>query len=136
MLIKAGSTLLVPRSAKRTADVPEKVADNATMMLAPEAPTQRRLSVKVGKRGESVASVARRYRVSAEQVALWNKVPATGSFRPGQVVTLLVAAPARSTAATRGVRTVSAKRAAKPAAAAKKHSTTARSGASVKVARD
>jgi membrane-bound lytic murein transglycosylase D len=56
MLVKAGSTLLVPRSAQHTHDVTEHVADNATMALAPEALPPRRLQVKVGKRGESVAA--------------------------------------------------------------------------------
>ncbi|MBN8487666.1 MAG: transglycosylase SLT domain-containing protein [Burkholderiales bacterium] len=35
MLVKAGSTLLVPRTAGRNADVSEHLADNATMALAP-----------------------------------------------------------------------------------------------------
>src|SRR5512143_3170627 len=38
MLVKAGSTLLVPRSPHRSADVSEEIADNATMMLAPDRP--------------------------------------------------------------------------------------------------
>ncbi|HRY88182.1 MAG TPA: transglycosylase SLT domain-containing protein, partial [Rubrivivax sp.] len=36
MVIKAGSTLLVPRQGRHDADVPEAVADNATMQLAPD----------------------------------------------------------------------------------------------------
>jgi len=90
MLIRAGSTLLVPRSVQREADVSEHLADNASMSLAPEGPGLRRVALKAGKR-DSVASVARRYRVSAAQVAQWNGVGAGASFRPGQSIIVYVA---------------------------------------------
>jgi membrane-bound lytic murein transglycosylase D len=96
MLVKAGSTLLVPRNASRAADVPEHVADNAAIALAPESPPLRRVTFKAGQRGESVASVARRYRVSPSQVAQWNDVGAGARFAAGQSVVVMVpAAPAR-----------------------------------------
>jgi len=85
MLVKAGSTLLVPRSAKRDQDVSEHLADNASISLAPDVPPLRKLSFKAGK-GETVASVARRYRVGAEQVAQWNKVSTKAGFKPGQLL--------------------------------------------------
>ncbi len=94
MLVKVGSTLLVPRSGNVTANVPEHVADNAVMAFAPEARPPRRINVKVGRKGESVAAIARRYRVSAEQVAQLNGVSAAGRFKAGQVVLLDV--PTRS----------------------------------------
>jgi membrane-bound lytic murein transglycosylase D len=95
MLIKAGSTLLVPREPGRQSDVSEHLADHATMALAPELPALKRVSLKAGRRGESVAAVAKRYRVSAAQVAQWNRVSAGASFRAGQsiVVYLPQAAP-------------------------------------------
>ena len=106
MLLKAGSTLLVPRSAHRQADVPEHVADHATMALAADAPPLRRIALRASRNGDSVASIAKRYRVSAAQVALWNKVTATSRFAAGS--TVLVYASARS--ATSGPeRTASAK---------------------------
>jgi membrane-bound lytic murein transglycosylase D len=129
MLVKAGSTLLVPRSTRRTEDVPESVADNARMVLAPDAPSQRRLSVKVGKRGESVAAVARRYHVSTAQVAQWNKVSAGASFKGGQVVTLFVP----SARASSNVRTASS-RATKSVHSKRK--VAAKSSASMRVAKD
>ena len=69
MLVRAGSTLLVPRGDKRSEDITEHVADNAMIAFAPDGPVARRLTLKVGRRGESVASVARRYKVSTAQVA-------------------------------------------------------------------
>ena len=88
MLVKAGSTLLVPRSADRAADVPEQLADHAMIALAPDSPPLRRSLIKVGKKGESVAALAQRYRVSAGQLADWNKVASGASFKPGAAVVL------------------------------------------------
>ena len=91
MLVKAGSTLVVPRTQGRHADVSPQVADNAMMALAPDLPPQRRLALKAGHR-DTVASVARRYRVSAAQVAQWNDVGPAASFKPGQAIVVFVAA--------------------------------------------
>ena len=88
MLIKAGSTLLVPRSAKMETDVASHVADNAQMSLAPEIVT-RRTTVKARK-GETVATIAKRYGLSAASVAEWNSVSSVSAFKLGhQVVVFL-----------------------------------------------
>ncbi|MBG9387168.1 transglycosylase SLT domain-containing protein [Caenimonas aquaedulcis] len=97
MLIKAGSVLIVPRSAKMQNDVASHVADNGQLNLAPESVT-RKSTVKAGKR-DTVASIARRYRLSPAQVAEWNGVSASAAFHAGQqvVVYLPVRASARHT---------------------------------------
>ncbi len=123
MLVKVGSTLLVPRSPHRTADVSEQVADNAMMLLAPDRPPGRRVSFKAGKQGDSVAAVARRHRVSAEQVAQWNGVAIDARFRPGQTIVVITsAAPAkagkRSATAQAKRGTTASKATAKPSTAA------------------
>jgi membrane-bound lytic murein transglycosylase D len=98
MLIKAGSVLIVPRSPQHPEDVTSHVADNAQLNLAPEA-VMRRMTLKAGKR-DTVAGIARRYRVSAKQVAEWNDMGLGGSFKPGQQVVLYVPQkPARKTSA-------------------------------------
>lgn len=89
MLVKAGSTLLVPRSEHREQDVSERLADNAMMALAPDVPPLKRMVVKAGKR-DTVASIARRYKVSAEQVAQWNRSQARATFARGQSVVVYV----------------------------------------------
>ncbi len=94
MLIKAGSTLLIPRTAKVDADVPVQVADTAQVSLAPEIVT-RRTTVKARK-GESVATIARRYAVTAANVAEWNSVSASAGFKPGQPVILFLPIKARA----------------------------------------
>lgn len=103
MLVRAGSTLLVPRSPQREADVSEHLADNATIALAPDGPSLRRVALKAGKR-DSVASVARRYRVSATQVAQWNGVGAGSTFRPGQAIVVYVAHRPASAASAKGTK--------------------------------
>lgn len=107
MLVKAGSTLLVPRSQAREQDVSESVADNAMMALAPDLPPMRRLVLKAGKR-DTVASVARRYKVSASQVAQWNKVGTSAKFRRAQSIVVFVPVKSsRQAVAKRGGRDVS-----------------------------
>ncbi|WKB53721.1 transglycosylase SLT domain-containing protein [Eleftheria terrae] len=103
MLIKGGSTLLVERQArKHHEDVSAEVADNAVMSLAPDLPPVRRTVVRAGAR-DSVASVAKRYGVSAAQVASWNKVGSSARFKRGQQIVLFVSPKraGRSPAATR-----------------------------------
>ncbi len=99
MLIKAGSTLVVPRSPNNAEDVSVQIADNASIALAPEQ-VLRRISFKVGRKGDSVAAVAKRYRVSAAQVAEWNSVSNGARFAPGQTVVVMkvqtVKSPKRS----------------------------------------
>jgi membrane-bound lytic murein transglycosylase D len=96
MLIKAGSTLLVPRSARMDNDVTSHVADNAQVSLAPEIVT-RRTTVKARK-GESVATIARRYGLSASSVAGWNNVGASAAFKTGQQVVVFLPVKSRRSA--------------------------------------
>lgn len=86
VVIRAGSSLLVPRSAQTSHDVAVQVADNGQLSLAPDV-ILKQMVVKAGN-NDSVASIARRYRLSSAQVAQWNKLAATASFKPGQPVML------------------------------------------------
>ncbi|WP_119965895.1 transglycosylase SLT domain-containing protein [Simplicispira lacusdiani] len=86
MLVKAGSALIVPRSNTAHADVTEKVADNGQIALAPEIVTRR--TVVRASKGDTVASLARRHRVSPANVADWNDVKASAAFKAGQQVVL------------------------------------------------
>ncbi len=86
MLVTVGSTLLVPRAAHATANVSEQIADHGMMALSPEARALRQLSFRAGKKGDSVAAVAKRYGLSADNVARSNGVSSTAHFAPGHVV--------------------------------------------------
>lgn len=120
MLVKAGSTLLVPRGAHRTEDVAEHIADNATLALAPDLPPLRKISFKAGRQGDSVAAVAQRYRLRPEHVAQWNRTTVGARFKPGQLVSVMVAnQPVRVAAERAPAKAGAAKRLAKPAATAR-----------------
>ncbi len=108
MLVKAGSALLVPRNAQRQADVPEQLAHHAVMSLAADAPPSRRRVVRTGRNGDTVAAIAKRYGVSAAQVAQWNKVTATSRFAGGTAVELHL--PARSVRTLAVAKTTKAER--------------------------
>lgn len=91
MRVQAGSTLLVPRDGADAEDVAGHIADHARLVLAPEAQALRTVKFKAGRRGDSVAGVARRYRVSRVQVAEWNGVSAQARFRAGQTIVVKLA---------------------------------------------
>ncbi|HYD78053.1 transglycosylase SLT domain-containing protein [Ramlibacter sp.] len=109
MLIKAGSVLVVPRPPNMQDDVASHVADNGQLALAPEVTLRRRV-VRAGKR-DSVATIARRYRVTAAQVADWNDVATGARFKPGEKVVVYVPVRAKATASKRsGVKPVSTRK--------------------------
>jgi len=89
MLVKAGSTLLVPRGELRDADVSSHLADNAQIALAPDVPPLRRLSVKARK-GDTLARVAGRYNVTTAQLVEWNKLSANAKLTSGAALVVYV----------------------------------------------
>ncbi len=117
MLVRAGSTLLVPRARGVRADVSPHLAENAMMLLAPEGRPQRRIVYKAPPKGSSVAAVAKRYRVPAAQVAQWNGVGTGAQFRAGHNVVVYL--PARAATAPKPAKA----RTTKSAAAAKRGTT-------------
>ena len=117
MLIKVGSTLLVPRSAKQQNDVSESVADNGQVSFSPEI-VLRKQSVKLRK-AETVASIAKRYKVSAASVAGWNKISASGSFKAKQAVVLYLPMQAKTAKAGRSAKGGNVARTGKAATAGK-----------------
>jgi membrane-bound lytic murein transglycosylase D len=116
MLVSAGSTLLVPRNGHRNDDVSERLADNARLSLVSDGPALRRVALRVGKHGDSIAAVAKRYAVSAQQVAQWNNVSAGARLAPGSTVVVYVpntkSGPVRSAAAA--PKKATAKKSGKP----------------------
>ena len=105
MLIQAGSTLLVPRAATVRDDVAEPVADGGQLSLS-ALPILARQTIRAGK-NETVASVARRYKVAPGNVAEWNRVGGNASFKVGQSVTLFL--PARASQADNRVASAATK---------------------------
>jgi membrane-bound lytic murein transglycosylase D len=109
MLIKAGSTLLVQRSEQRVQDVPEHVADNAHMALAPDVPPLRKVAISARK-GDTVAALAKRYRVTTAQIAQWNRIDDGTRFKKAQ--SLVIWQPVKAAGAT--VREMAASTKGKP----------------------
>lgn len=86
MKIRAGSTLIIRRSLAARGDVSAAVAGGATLSLQPEM-AARHMALRA-RRNESVAHIARRYRLKADQVAQWNRVGVNHVFRRGAVIDL------------------------------------------------
>ena len=95
MVIKAGSTVLVRRSAQVREDVAEAIADNAQLSLGHQQ-LQVRQIVRAGK-NDNVAKLARRYKVTASSVAQWNKLTESSALKHGQRVTVFLPARAGAT---------------------------------------
>ncbi|RJF98189.1 transglycosylase SLT domain-containing protein [Noviherbaspirillum saxi] len=73
-LLKAGSTVLVPKSDHGPEhDIAPELVDTATMITAPDVPDTRRVYIKVGKK-DSLESIAQRNRVTVEQIKQWNNL--------------------------------------------------------------
>ncbi|NDC62299.1 MAG: LysM peptidoglycan-binding domain-containing protein, partial [Betaproteobacteria bacterium] len=100
MLIKAGSALLVTRSAKQQTDVSSKLADNGQLNLTPEQ-VLRKQFIKARKK-DTLESIAKRYKVSVEQLAQWNGLSKTSSLKNGQKLVIMVSGKARKTVASGG----------------------------------
>ena len=97
MMIKAGSALMIPRAATTQQDVSSQLADNGQISFTPEI-VNRRTVVRATKRGETVAAIAARYKVSATDVADWNDVKTSSRFKGGEQVTMYL--PVRLTTAS------------------------------------
>jgi membrane-bound lytic murein transglycosylase D len=98
MVLKAGSTILVPISASSAGrDITPEIAERARMSFEPDGPATRTVNVKV-QRSDSLASLAKRHRVSVTQIKQWNNIKGnTVAF--GQSIQLYL--PVRPAATTR-----------------------------------
>jgi len=89
MRLKAGSTILVPKTDdSEEKDINAELADNAKMLVEPDLPNTRRITVKVGKR-DTLASIAKRHKVSVAQIKSWNHL-SHDSVAKGQTLQLQV----------------------------------------------
>jgi membrane-bound lytic murein transglycosylase D len=114
VLVKAGSTLLVHRGKHRETDVSEALADNGMLLLASEGRPARRMTIRAGKKGDTVAAVAKRYGVSAQQVAQWNKVAPSAHFAANSTVVVYITPKAGGKAARKASRPVTRTAATRP----------------------
>ena len=116
MVLKAGSTILVPRPEEQDKDIAEGVAESAMLAMEPDSPPTRRISVKAGK-NDTLTSIAARNGVSVDQLKSWNKISRDTVARgqslalhvPGQIRVVRASAPAARREVRRAVPVVSAK---------------------------
>lgn len=99
-LITAGSTILIPRDETMESDIPADSLD-ARFALVPEHSNLRKVTYRV-RRGDTLHSVARRYRVNEKDVIVWNQLTSPSLFA-GQRLELTIPA-ARTRAATKGAK--------------------------------
>jgi membrane-bound lytic murein transglycosylase D len=87
-LAASGSTILIPRDETTAEDVSNDMLDGS-IELVPEKPGLRKITVKV-RRGESLSSIARRWRVGEDEIVAWNNLHSTDLYA-GQHLSLTVA---------------------------------------------
>ncbi|RQH00187.1 transglycosylase SLT domain-containing protein [Paraburkholderia dinghuensis] len=89
MRLKAGSTLVVPRTDDGDdEDISANVAESAVLAMEPDVPDTRKMLIRV-RRKQSMEVVASRYGVSVAQLKAWNKTH-RDLVAPGQVLVLHV----------------------------------------------
>ncbi|CAN5818685.1 transglycosylase SLT domain-containing protein [soil metagenome] len=89
MMVKAGSTLLVPKSPTSSdQDISAEIAEKAQLIIEKAAPDTRRVSFKIGKR-DNLISVAKRYKVTVAQLKEWNNLK-RDNLVPGQSLQIQV----------------------------------------------
>jgi membrane-bound lytic murein transglycosylase D len=95
------------------------VADTASISLAADRPAQRRVAFHAGPK-DTIASIAKRYKVSSAQVAQWNDLSASAKLTAGQALVVFV--PHKAAAGAR-------KSAPKPASATRSASSSSKQSA-------
>ena len=85
--LQVGTTLYIPVSGTRIPD---------TMLREPEPATSRPLT-HIVRRGETLSGIASRYGVTQASLRSANNLPASGTIRAGQKLSVSAGAPARST---------------------------------------
>ena len=95
MFVKAGSTLLVPKSAHASEEnIPTQVAEQAQLSIEKGRTGTRKIYVKVGKK-DNLASIAKRYKLSKEDIKEWNNLR-KDQVNPGMKLALQVPIKAKS----------------------------------------
>jgi membrane-bound lytic murein transglycosylase D len=87
VLVKAGSTVLVPRTEEHKGNVPEHVADHGSIEFQSETRLQKS-NIKVAK-GDTISSIAKRLKISESELADWNRLSVKSALKVGQILTII-----------------------------------------------
>ncbi|WP_105531573.1 transglycosylase SLT domain-containing protein [Solimicrobium silvestre] len=89
MMVKAGSTLLIPKSSQSADnDISQRVVDNASLTMTHD--NTRKINVTASKK-DSLTALAKRYKVSTAQIKEWNNLK-SDTLKTGQKLQIEVAA--------------------------------------------
>ena len=91
--LASGSTILIPRDETMEDDIPAESL-GARLALVPEQSNLRKVTYRV-RRGDTLASVARRWNVATKDVIMWNGLTSPSLFA-GQRLELTVPAKAKT----------------------------------------
>ena len=100
--LASGSTILIPRDETMASDIPAASLD-ARFALVPEQANLRKVTYRV-RRGDTVTSVAQRWKVLPKDVIVWNRLTAPTLFA-GQRLELTVPAVQARARATKSMQT-------------------------------
>jgi len=85
---KAGSTVLMPKVGSLQSDISEHIAENGRISTEREVAQMKKVYVFAHK-GDSLINIARRYDISVNRLASWNKVR---KLKRGQKIMLIIPA--------------------------------------------
>ncbi len=86
MMVRAGSSLMVPRPEWHNTEISSAVARSSSISFAPEV-VLRRITLKA-QDGDTIASFAARVGVPAQDVASWNRTSTNASLEADEAVVL------------------------------------------------
>jgi membrane-bound lytic murein transglycosylase D len=87
MIVKAGSTILVPKSAKSPDEnIPVQIAEQAQLSIEKAGGDTRKIQIKVSRK-DNLASIAKRYKLTSADIKSWNNLR-KDQLTPGQKLVL------------------------------------------------
>ncbi|MGE5336255.1 MAG: transglycosylase SLT domain-containing protein [Gemmatimonadota bacterium] len=91
--LASGSTILIPRDETMEGDIQPDMLD-ASFALVPERPNLRQITYRV-RRGDTLYSIARRWRVQPDDIVAWNRLRSRALFAGQRVNLMVTSTPAR-----------------------------------------
>jgi membrane-bound lytic murein transglycosylase D len=89
MYIKAGSTILIPKTlTAKEENIPEQVAELGQLATEKRSQKLRKIKLKI-KKNDSLNSISKQYKVSSLDIKEWNKLQ-NNFLRPGQNIFIYV----------------------------------------------
>ena len=104
--LASGSTILIPRDETMESDIPAASLDGR-FSLVPEHSNLRKVTYRV-RRGDTVASVAHRWKVLPKDLIVWNRLTSPSLFAGQRLELTVPAAHARSRVVKKSASTMSA----------------------------